>query len=389
MCEAALEQFGDKTVLFGKVASLGGNIEKQSDAPRSSSGLVDQMDSFEKEAIVQIKMTELTLTELTEGPSTAVDMTDELLGLYARLFGKPEETKAYKPLPAAPSATPTKTGGTLRSIAGSIRPRTNRNSIERSRAATLEPPIANGQANTTSGQDLGPPISITVTNEDGAQADRGRGRQEHRHLPFKLRSSMAASRSRSRSLGGKSKPLPNENDQPPLPPPKDYPAANATADQKPVTSAINTSNQTNPQQPLKTMAHNNGHADWPAPAGHAEQPPQQDVRLPVPRPGSSTAPMPSFSIAQQKRHKVSVLVKVWLFIAELYIRAESLDDAAGAIQEAHKLVESFEAEVAAAESSARAFFSKTWGGGNSVDELWADVLSSVSLLYCPPKKTPC
>jgi tetratricopeptide (TPR) repeat protein len=386
MCEAALEQFGDRTVLFGKAASLGGNLEKRSDAPRSSSGLVDQMDSFEKEAIVQIKMTELTLTELTEGPSTAVDMTDELLGLYARLFGKPEETKASKPLPAAPSVTPTRTGGTLRSIAGSIRPRTTRNSVERSRAATLEPPIANGQANTTSGQDLGPPISITVTNEDGAQADRGRGRQEHRHLPFKLRSSMAASRSRSRSLGGKSKPLPNENDQPPLPPPKDYPAANATADQKPVASAINASNQTNPQQPLKTMAHNSGHADWPAPAGHAEQPPQQDVRLPVPHPASGTAPVPSFSLAQQKRHKVSVLVKVWLFIAELYIRAESLDDAAGAVQEAHKLVESFEAEVAAAESSARAFYSKTWGGGNSVDELWADVLSSVNLLYHPLKK---
>jgi tetratricopeptide (TPR) repeat protein len=382
MCEAALEQFGDKTVLFGKAASLSGNIEKRSDAPRSPSGLVDQMDSFEKETIVQIKMTELALTELTEGPSTAVDMTDELLGLYARLFGKPEETKetkAPKALPAVPAATPTRTGGTLRSIAGSIRPRTNRNSIERSRprGATLELPTGNGQANTTSGQDLGPPIAITITNEDGTQADRGRGRQEHRHLPFKLRNSMAASRSRSRSLGGKSRPLPNENDQPPLPPPKDYPAGNATADQKPVTSAINT-NQTSPQQPLKTMAHNNGHADWPAPAGHNEQPPQQDVRLPVPHPASGTAPVPSFSLAQQKRHKVSVLIKVWLFIAELYVRAESLDDAAGAIQEAHKLVESFEAEVAAVESSARAFYSKTWGGGNSVDELWADVLSSVS-----------
>jgi hypothetical protein len=86
----------------------------------------------------------------------------------------------------------------------------------------------------------------------------------------------------------------------------------------------------------------------------------------------------SFSLAQQKRHKVSLLVKVWLFMAELYVRAESLDDAAGAIQEAQKLVESLEAEVGAAESSARAFYSKTWGGGNSVDELWADVLSIVS-----------
>ena len=69
---------------------------------------------------------------------------------------------------------------------------------------------------------------------------------------------------------------------------------------------------------------------------------------------------------------------MWLFIAELYIRAESLDDASGAIQEAHKLVESFELQVAAADSSARAFYFKGWGGGKSVDEMWADVLSSVS-----------
>jgi hypothetical protein len=126
------------------------------------------------------------------------------------------------------------------------------------------------------------------------------------------------------------------------------------------------------------MAHNNAHTDWPAPAGHDNQPPQQDVRLPGPHPASGTTPVPSFSLAQQQRHKVSVLVKLWLFIAELYIRAESLDDASGAIQEAHKLVESFEAEVAAVESSARAFYFKTWGGGDSVDELWADILSSVS-----------
>jgi tetratricopeptide (TPR) repeat protein len=385
MCEAALAQFGDKTVLFGNTARLDGNIEKRSDAPRLSSGLVDQMDSFEKEAIVQIKMTELTLTELMEGPSAAVDMTDELLSLYARLFGKPEEAKAPKPLPAAPSATPSRAGGTLRSIAGSIRPRTNRNSIDRSgphvasHGSTLAPPTTNGQSNTTGGADLGPPIAITVTNEDGAPADRGRGRQEHRHNPFKLRTSMAEGRSRSRSLGGKSKPLPNENDQPPLPPPKDYPTANATT-QNPVTSAVDTNSQTNSQQPLKTMAHNNGHADWPAPAGHDEQPPQQDVRLPVPHPASGPAPVPSFSLTQQQRHKVSLLIKVWLFIAELYIRVESLDDASGAIQEAHKLVESFEAEVAAVESSARAFYFKIWGGGNSVDELWADILSSVRLL---------
>jgi tetratricopeptide (TPR) repeat protein len=388
MCEAALEQFGDRSVLFGQVASLNENIEKRSDGPAPSTGLVDQMDGFEKEAIIQIKMTQLTFTELMDGPSSAVDMTDELLSLYARLFGKVEQVKVSKPLPAAPSVAPSRTGGTLRSIAGSIRPRTNRNSVDKSgprvasHGTTLEPPGANGDSNTTSGQDLGTPVAITVTNEDGAPVNRGRGRQEQRHSPFRLRSSTRGTngRSRSRSLGGKSKPVPTENDHPPLPPPKDLPISTATAgtvSQNPVSSAVDNSNS---QQPLKSMAHNSGHTEWPAPAGHDNQPPEQDVRLPASHPASSTTPVPSFSSAQQQRHKVSVLVKVWLFIAELYIRAESLDDASGAIQEAHKLVESFEAEVAAIESSARAFYSKTWGGGSSVDELWADILSSVSLL---------
>jgi tetratricopeptide (TPR) repeat protein len=380
MCEAALGQFGDSTVLFGGSMPNNADSGKQSSATSLSRGLVDQMDGFEKEAIVQIKMTQLTFTELMEGPSAAVDMTDELLGLYARLFGKVEQAKAPKPPPTAVSVAPSRAGGALRSIAGSIRPR-HRPSTEQSsprvvsHGSRLEPPAANGQPNTAGGAEMGSPIAITVTNEDGISSDRGRGRQDHRHNPFKLRSSVSDNRSRSRSLGGKNKPTPNENDQPPLPPPKDV----ATSSQPSVIPAINNSDQKHPDQPLNSIPHSsNAHTDWPPPAGHDNQPPQQDVRLPTSQTTSTAAPATSFSGIQQQRHKVGLLVKVWLFIAELYIRAESLDDASGAIQEAHKLVESFELQVAAADSSARAFYFKGWGGGKSVDEMWADVLSSVS-----------
>lgn len=384
MCEAALDQFGDSTVLFGQAVPHGGDPEKHSTVTRLSRGLVDEMESLEKEAILQIKMTQLTFTELMDGPAAAVDMTDELLGLYARLFGKPEQPKIVKPPQAANTAAPSRAGGTLRSIAGSIRPRSKRNSVENSRqrvishGSTLEPPVANGlrNDNTAAEKDIGPPIAITVTNEDGAAGERGR--QDQRSLPFKLRSSITASRSRSRSLGGKAKPLPDENDKPPMPPPKDFSASNQAADTTPADPAVSKSNQNSPEQPLKTMAHNAAHDDWPPPAGHEEQPPRQDTRLPAPHPASSSTPVPSFSPALMQRHKVSVLVNVWLFIAELYIRADSLDDASGAIEEAHKLVESFEAEVAAEDSSAKSFYDKGWGGGKSVDELWADVWSLVS-----------
>lgn len=390
MCEVAFDQFGDSSLLFGQATTQSQDPEKQSASAGLSRGLVDQMESFEKETFVKIKMTQLALMELLDGPSAAVDMTDELLGLYARLFGKPEQVKIPKPPQTANSIAPSRAGGTLRSIAGSIRPRTHRNSVDRSRqriisqGSTLEPVIAEGQANPSAvaGQDIGAPIAITVTNEEGAPADRGRG--ENRHLPFRLRAGTSKTRSRSRSLGGKSKPVPTDNDQPPLPPPKDVTALNqgtGASGISPVAQVVSTTSDqaSPPEQELKSMAHNTTHDDWPPPAGHEEQPPRQDVRLPAPHPASNADPVPSFSLAQQQRHRVSILVDIWLFIAELYIRAESLDDAAGAVEEAHKLVESFEMEVAVEDSSAQSLCLKGWGGGKSVDELWADVWSTVSL----------
>ncbi|KAM0719420.1 hypothetical protein Q7P37_005325 [Cladosporium fusiforme] len=384
MCDVAFDQFGDPALLFGKSTLQAQDPEKQS----VPIGLVDQMEGSEKEALVQIKMTQLALMELLDGPGIAVDMTDELLSLYARLFGTPEQVKAPKPPPTANSVAPSRAGGTLRSIAGSIRPRTNRPSTDRPRqrvvshGSALEPVNAGGPPNSVAaaGQDSGPPIAITVTNEEGFAADRGRGRQENRHLPFRFRSSASKTRSRSRSMGGKSKPVPNENDQPPLPPPKDHPAliqSSAAVSEPPVASVIsNDRDEKNPQeQDLKSIAHNATHDDWPPPAGHEEQPPRQDVRLPAPHPASNSTPAPSLSLVQQKRHKVSILVNIWLFIAELYIRAESFDDASGAVEEAHKLVESFELEVAVEDSSAKSLQYKGWGGGKSTDELWADVWS--------------
>lgn len=381
MCEVAFDQFGDSAaILFGQSSQ---DPEKRSTSAGLSSGLVDQMEGFEKETFIKIKMTQLALMEVQDGPGMAVDMTDELLSLYARLFGKPEQVKVSKPPPTANSVAPSRAGGTLRSIAGSIRPRSNRNSVEKPRqrvishGSTLEPPNASGLSNSTAaaGQDSGPPIAITVTNEEGVSADRGRGRQDSRPLPFKLLSS-SKTRSRSRSLGGKSKPIP-DNDQPPLPPPKDIQGSN-TVGEHPVAPVIS-NNQSSPEQELKSVAHNATHDDWPPPAGHEEQPPRQDVRLPAPHPACSSTPVPSFSVAQLQRHKVSVLVNIWLFIAELYIRAEAFDDASGAVEEAHKLVESFELEVSAEDSSAKSLYSKGWGGGKSADELWADVWSTVSL----------
>lgn len=400
MCEAAFEQFGDPAVLFGQAGSRS-DSEKPS---RASYGLVDQMDNFDMEAMLEVKMSQLTFVELTEGAETAVEFGDELLALYARLFGNPEhlKTPSKRPPSAAPTVPPSRAGGTLRSIAGSIRPKTGRTSVEKdtfrqASVASTAPPRtsagSDGRSATTNGQAGGSPIAITITNEDGVPAEKAQRQHHHHHLhvPFKLRGHHGDFRDAGGSLRSKKsaedlqeKPALDGADGPPVPP-KDsdvtdhaHSAANPPVVQSAVSHSMSPEAPTGPRQPLKEMEHNGPQDAWPAPAGHEDQPPEQDIRLPAPHPASNAMPSAHFGSLQERQHKISVLVKVWLFIAGLYMRADLYDDANGAIDEASRLVESFEADKGAVHANARRLFEKGWGSGKSVDELWADVWSAVS-----------
>jgi hypothetical protein len=53
-------------------------------------------------------------------------------------------------------------------------------------------------------------------------------------------------------------------------------------------------------------------------------------------------------------------------------------DAREAVGEAMKLVEGFEVEVSQESSTAKSLAEKGWGGGKSVEELWADTFTAVS-----------
>jgi hypothetical protein len=103
------------------------------------------------------------------------------------------------------------------------------------------------------------------------------------------------------------------------------------------------------------------------------------VRLPAPLPSADYIPPdPFFSKVQERRQKVSLLVSIWIFISGLYTRAQVFNDAKEAAGEALKLIETSEAELSVEASTAKALVQKGWGGGKSVDELWADALSAVS-----------
>ncbi|OQO04522.1 hypothetical protein B0A48_09444 [Cryoendolithus antarcticus] len=365
MCEAAFEQFGEPSTLFGNAASSL-DPEKMALSPAISGGVVDQMDGYQKEGIVQIKMSQLTYVELVEGPNAAMDMTDELLALYARLFGTAEKLWTPKlPTTANAMPPPSRGGGTLRSVVGSIRPKSRRTSVEKTPRTSLQsltpPKVVNG---TSAGSTLGPPIAITVTNENGNTADQARGRNEHRHhLPFHIRHSHSAKRSPSGSNLREANTAAAGTTQLPSPVPEHTNAQDHAT--KGLSIARATTADRAPSS-LPQIQHMNG----------KELPRRPDEPQSPSHIAARGSPSTSYPAAQRRRHKMSLLVRVWLFIAELYIRAEGLDDASGAVDEAAKLVEALEVDVGAERSSARGFFDMGWGGGASVDELWADVWST-------------
>lgn len=392
MCQTAFDQFGDPSTLFGDDTNRD-SIESEKTHGRSTRGIADQMDNFERESLVQVKMSQLALVELMDGAEAAVNISHELLALYGRLFGSFELMKPIsKPPPTAASAAPSRLGGTLRSLAGSIRPRSARASLEKdsykktSIKSGAEPRTSTtsaGQQATANSSAIGVPIAITVTNEDGVPTEK----PHHHHFPFKMRGQHGDWRDHGnlKSAGSNSsmreKRSPNTGERP-LSTVNETPNAQQLSDSNVAASSAPEKSEArdepgSPEQPLKEAAHNAPHDAWPPPSGHKDQPPRQDVRLPAPHPSSSVRSQIRFPSAQDRQQKISLLVKIWLFIAGLYVRADLFDDAGGAIDEAHKLVESFDMEIGAEHASARRFFEKGWAGGKCVDELWADVWAAV------------
>lgn len=382
MCQAAYKQFGGPTELFGHPAET---MLRDPEKPRpGSGGLVDHMEGFEKESVLQIKMTEIMLLELTEGAEAAVDLTDELLGLYSRLFGSLEhQVTTMKPPPTDVIVPSSRLGGTLRSIAGSIRPRSRRRSNANdtvraqsvgSATGSVTSPPSNGLSDRTNGQAGGPPISITITTGDAEPAQKSHGHHLHLphipHHPFRGgHGSDVAGDSRSASEAG----------------------ASGSLEEKSSPARSHVEEGLNAVYPMEAIAHEESHNEMLPPAGHENQPPTQDVRLPAAHPASKSAlPETHLLPVHERRHKLGVLVQTWLFITGLYIRAEMYDDAQSAVQNAAKCVELLEVELAGSENgtNARRLYHKGWGGRQSIDSLWADVWSTVSV-DAPQKLTSC
>ncbi|KAG9235388.1 hypothetical protein BJ875DRAFT_459237 [Amylocarpus encephaloides] len=397
-CEGAFEQFQDPKFLFGE-EDIGNSFRSdhlnEKVTPRST-GIVDDMDEFEKEGVLQVKMTQLALIEVLEGPEIAVNASDELLGLYARLFGDPQKdtTPTVSPRTTIP---PKSAAGTVRSIRGSIFGRAGR-SLRKgnpvgSTISEINEKVGLPRPQTT--QTVASTISptIQVTSETGSPRRSNSVKAPHHREKLQKRSDSASrkktasQRNRSSSTGtsrlqnsvttnGSSKPMGVYGES--YYPPGDSQNQDSSGhEQGEIGLAVTPNSSKSPPPNSQQMSLQE------ASLKHAHSTPlsNQNNRLPnVLSHSSSTAPVTRFPREQQSRRRTTILIRVWLLISGFYRRALMFEDAKGAVDEAEKLVQFLQEDISRDLNGNVTLQSLGWGGGKSVCELWGDVFSERGLL---------
>jgi hypothetical protein len=419
-CEGAFEQFKDPKILFGDAKLHGGyrsehlnRIGLQSTNEKlhsSNKGIADEMDDFEKEAVLEVKMTQLVLIEVLEGPDVAVNASDELLSLYVRLFGEPQ-----KPATAAPKTAqlspPKSSASTLRSFKGSFfgrsMPATRKLSVTRGRASSsysektlsARPQTSNTNTSVTTGAP-----TIHVTNENGGTADtthheklqkRTRSLARNKSLGSLRNRSMSTEQNLQRTLSAAARKAKTDDT---ICSPKEIVTTTNNPDQngrKLENMKVGQAELSASQGSLSSQAGRRDLSSKQLPSmsqnvSQKVQPLQanpvvsQDTCLP----GISAQPLPTnpvtrFPKDQERRRQIGLLVKVWLLIAGFYRRAEMYEDAKGAIDEAYKLVDGLEMEVSKDTSGNISIDNGGWGIYKSVEEQWGDVWSEASSEFQP------
>lgn len=392
-CEAALELYGGKLILYGDLK-----------LPDS----LKDLGWSERKNIIEVKMTQLALAEVVDGPEEAVNASGELLGLYTRLFKSPET-----PLERAISR-PSNTNGTStpRSFRASVlgrAPRKNTVRTENTTSSSLPSSEAPDHAAEA------PTISVTgdtaSTLQDSTHQSHFLGRHESKKLRKRnSRKSMvsiqrrqATSPSRTSTVNGSRKRislgLPTRHrhkehtledgqgdgfDHDHVSYALDGVGVAISHDMPSVSSSPGA--VSDPTNPLHSIPSATANMDRKNPNTNpvAPKPPPSQRQRPQSINLHKFAPLPepNFSPSDQSRHILTLLTKIWLLIASLYRRASMPTDAQGALAEATTHVESIETDISKREgSSAENFATPGYGGVKSCGELWADVLAEQAALH--------
>lgn len=385
-CEEAMEQFKDPSVLFGKenttFASDHLNEIEEKSAPEPPKGLVDEMDDAEKEAILEVKMTQLALVELLEGPDVAVNASYELLALFSRLFGNIAPQQATLNPPKVKE--PPKTSGTLRSIRGSIfggkdrsRPPTRQQSNATLGEKTATTPTR-PQTSKTVGS-AGPTIQVTSDGSEVPGSRRSsvgqvrRSDSRQRNNLIKRDRSLSRQRTPSTTFNTQTSHPETVVDGEPFFTPAPVADSGESSDfftftsKQPSSLSSFSRGRTLPtlNSYLSTGSKSSDLSELSADAIHAS---------------TDLLPLIQFSKENERSRRTAVLIRVWLMLAGFYRRADLYDDAKSAVAEAQKLVQALEADANRENSASTGSKSVGWAEKKSIEDLWGDVFSEVSSL---------
>ncbi|CAL3965879.1 hypothetical protein PZA11_002710 [Diplocarpon coronariae] len=395
-CEGAFEQFQDPKHLFGE-ADL--NMEYRSaqlneKAISGKKGVVDVMDDFEKESVLEVKMTQLAIIEVLEGPEVAVNASDELLSLYTRLFGDPSKDSAPLAVPnSVLTVEPQSSIGTFRSVKGSIFGRSGR-SVRLSHMSSLtieDTPGLLPRPRSTHAVASSTAPTIQVTNEKG-----GAAKQQHHEKLQKRNESVwkknGTNRIISASIARKrnSSSVNNSESQIPVtvdgehfftPPSETGPKNQWFPNNGQIGNTNLSKNLRKSTVPgsLPPQSEQIAHEELSPNSRRTQTLQEAQLRHASPY-SSSTTPVTRFPKDQERRRRSAILVKVWLLISGFYRRASFYDDARGALEEAGKLVEKAEADVLADTTGNVSISNAGWGGGKDVQQLWGDVFAERGFL---------
>lgn len=382
-CEGALEQFKDPAILFGQESSFKSehlnDAEEKVVATNERKGLVDEMDDLEKEAILEVKMTQLALVELLEGPDVAVNASYELLALFSRLFGN----VATQPttLVAPHVSEPPKTSGTLRSFRGSIfggKDRSRPPTRQASTATTSDKSVAQRPATSKTAASNAPTIQVTGDADGPPITRRGStGHLSRMRSDSKPRNSLRKrDRSMSRNRQTSHGVVPSQ--QTTVVDGESFytPAADLDDGHKSDFFAFSSKGQrssiTNVSKSRILPTLNSYLSGTTNSLDHSESSANTHVSIDL-------LPLIQFPKEKERIQRTIILIKVWLMIAGFYRRANMLDDCTGAVTEAQKLVQGLEAESQREQVASTSVSSAGWAETKSTDDLWGDVHSEVSM----------
>lgn len=391
-CDAALELF---------------RIRSKSPGQSQARRLIGNIDSCDMKSIIEVRMTQLALAEVVDGPEEAVNASQDLLGLYSRLFNYSEQPRS-KPAVSASTSPPASRHETIRSFRGSFLGRSKDARIKSSGSGSAQRNLGSGSFVSQESPNAiarTPAISVTTVNTSSTKKGPHHSHHLFHHEPKKLHK-----RNNRSSEGSIKAPASSGFFQPPsglpvqnpqngmsqsikpdeLPPNEsiDYTSEDvgvAISHDEPTSSPQSSAKQRTPPAlslPQLSPPHQQSCSSQSSPKTPTSPFQNKTTLSPsLPLLMHPSPPIPLFSSSDQKRQSLTLLIKIWLHIASLYRRASMPADASGALSEAQTHITSIEASVAATNASVEAFTTPGWGGMKSVSELWADALAEQARLH--------